>query len=374
MAQSSGRHRIRASKNPVLRILKILLIIVIILAAAFAVLLLVLTLTEYKPAERETLRVQGSADASVRTGEELTVMTWNIGYGALGDNADFFMDGGTHVKTASKERVGENLDGITDELNSVDPDYLFLQEVDRDADRSHHIDEVERVGGLLDESAYACNYRSLFVPYPIPPIGRVDAGLVTSSARDLESAERIALPCPFSWPVRLGNLKRCLLVTRTPVTDAAGNDTGQELVCVNLHLEAYDSGEGKEKQTKVLREFLQTEYDKGNYVIAGGDFNQSFSGTDTSMYPELDGMWHCGTLDEEEFSGDWQFLADSTVPTCRSLDRPYESADKDNFQYYMIDGFIVSSNITVESCATQDLQFENTDHNPVVLRARLDGE
>jgi len=45
-------------------------------------------------------------------------------------------------------------------------------------------------------------------------------------------------------------------------------------VLVNLHLEAYDSGEGKIAQTKLLVEFLEQEYAKGNYVIAGGDFNQ----------------------------------------------------------------------------------------------------
>lgn len=50
---------------------------------------------------------------------------------------------------------------------------------------------------------------------------------------------------------------------------------------MNLHLEAYDDGEGKEAQTAMLLQILQEEYVKGNYVIAGGDFNQSFpDGTD----------------------------------------------------------------------------------------------
>lgn len=48
---------------------------------------------------------------------------------------------------------------------------------------------------------------------------------------------------------------------------------------VNLHLEAYDDGEGKIAQTKQLREFIQSEYEKGNYVIAGGDLNQVFPGS-----------------------------------------------------------------------------------------------
>ena len=64
-------------------------------------------------------------------------------------------------------------------------------------------------------------------------------------------------------------------------------------------------------------------------------------------------------------------LMDSRTPSCRSLDQPYAGADTENFQYYVIDGFIVSSNIQVDSCQTQSLSFRNTDHNPVVLDVTL---
>ena len=38
------------------------------------------------------------------------------------------------------------------------------------------------------------------------------------------------------------------------------------LVAVNLHLEAYDDGEGKAAQTAMLFDILEEEYAKGNYV------------------------------------------------------------------------------------------------------------
>lgn len=122
---------------------------------------------------------------------------------------------------------------------------------------------------------YSCPY----VPIPWPPIGRVNSGLFTTTRYEIASAERIALPCPFSWPVSTANLKRCLLVSYLPIE---GSD--KQLVLVNLHLEAYDDGEGKIAQTKQLREFIQSEYEKGNYVIAGGDFNQVFPGS-LDVYP-----------------------------------------------------------------------------------------
>lgn len=367
-------NKMTAAKPLWKRILRVILIIFLICVLFLAALLLWLSVTEYRPESKEDITVQtaeGASPEAVLEGESLTYMTWNVGYGALGDNADFFMDGGHSVKTADKERVQQNLDAIHAEIESLQPDYVFLQEVDTDADRSSHIDET----AILAEGAanwdFAYNFKVKFIPYPIPPIGEVNAGIQTLSTRQLTDAERIQLPCPFKWPVRLGNLKRCLLVNRTPVLDENGQDTGKELVSVNLHLEAYDSGEGKAAQTEMLRQILQEEADKGNYVIAGGDFNQTFSGTDDSMYPEYEGLWHCGELDESAFSDDWQFVMDNTYPTCRSLDKAYAGADHENFQYYMIDGFIVSFNVQVDSIATQDLEFKNTDHEPVVMQITL---
>jgi endonuclease/exonuclease/phosphatase family metal-dependent hydrolase len=149
------------------------------------------------------------------------------------------------------------------------------------------------------------------------------------------------------------------------------NGSDKELVVVNLHLEAYDSGEGKIAQTKQLADFLAQEAEKGNYVIAGGDFNQIFSSEDYNAFEVKEGLWAPGVIDVSEIKGDWQFLMDEKVPSCRSLDRALEGADKDDFQYYLIDGFIVSGNIDVEKYETQDLGFKNSDHNPVVMEIKL---
>ena len=137
---------------------------------------------------------------------------------------------------------------------------------------------------------------------------------------------------------------------------------------VNLHLEAYDDGEGKEAQTAMLLQLLQDEYAKGNYVIAGGDFNQSFpDGTD--RYPIASGAdWTPGTLGD--LPAGWRYAWDSAAPTCRLLNQPY-SAGSSGTQFYVIDGFILSPNVEPVSVRTQDAEFAVTDHNPVVLEARL---
>lgn len=351
------------------RILFVILIALLVCAGAFAAIVIVLTITEYKPKAVESLTVEGDASEQPSVGETVRVMTWNVGYGALGDNADFFMDGGKSVMTASKDRVNENMSGIIDEVKTVDPDVAFFQEVDTDADRSYRINEADLVTSAFPafDSTFAYNFKVLFIPYPIPPMGHESAGILTMSRYDIASADRIQLPCPFEYPVRLGNLKRCLAINRIPLKDA-----DKELVLVNLHLEAYDSGEGKKAQTEMLRDYLQKEMDAGNYVIAGGDFNQIFSNVE-EVYPELDGTWHAGELDTVAFDSRWSFLMDTDTPSCRSLDKAYAGADTDPsvFQYYSIDGFIVSDNVKVQSVETQDLSFKNADHNPVVLDVRL---
>lgn len=327
-----------------------------------------LTIREYKPEDQVALAVQGNGAKTIQEGDSFKIITWNLGYGALGDNADFFMDGGSHVSTATKERVNQNMSDIIAVLDEENPDVMFFQEVDENSKRSHHINEVELLAGVRPDyaSTFAYNFKTPYVPYPIPTIGKVNSGIVTLSSFDITDSTRIKLPCPFSYPLRIANLKRCLMVDRVPIE---GSD--KELVLVNLHLEAYDSGEGKVAQTKMLRDVLETEAIAGNYVIAGGDFNQVFSNMDISAYPTYEGLWQAGYIDVSEFKQGLTFVADNAAPTCRSLDRPIENADLEHFQYYLIDGFIVSSNIEIADVKTLDLGFRATDHNPVVMDVTL---
>lgn len=362
-----------AAKKPLFkRILKGIGILILAVLIFFAGLIAFLSVTEYKPAEREAITPADpyGVTKTLQEGATITVVTWNTGYGALGDNADFFMDGGSMVKSATKERVGENLKGMADELRELNPDVILLQETDRSSSRSYKIDEAKYFLDNLPgyRMTFANNFKVSFLPYPIPPIGKVDSGVATYSRFASESSERVQLPIPFSWPMRMANLKRCLLIDRIPI-----EGTDKYLVVINLHLEAYDNGEGKAAQTDMLRAILETEAKNGNYVIAGGDFNQIFSSADKAAYPSQEGKWQCGEIDVTAFPAGWQFLMDARKPTCRSLDQPYKDAEKEGFQYYLIDGFIVSANVKVETFETLDLGFVNTDHNPVLMKITLGG-
>ncbi|MGI5173784.1 endonuclease/exonuclease/phosphatase family protein [Treponema sp. OMZ 840] len=346
----------------------------------FALMILALTLTEFNPDDTEAANSIYASDTEfehnrserlLASSENIRIVTWNIGYAGLGAKQDFFMDGGTMVRPPSKKAVQENLDGIVNTINRIDADVLLVQEIDLRSRRSFYIDQAAvilqhcRLPGV-----YTCNFRCFFVPFPFPPIGRVVSGLATFSQFSAKSALRYALPVPFKWPVRIANLKRCLLVSRFPLA------SGKELVLVNLHLEAYDEGEGKIAQTKALTDFLIAEYAKGNFIVAGGDFNQTFPGLDLSAYPAVAGVWQAAVMDASILPEGWRFAADDKAPSCRLNNGIYAQALADenlrkNWQYYIIDGFIVSPNVEVKSVRTLNENFMYADHNPVEIEVSL---
>lgn len=357
-----------AFPRPLALILKMIAVLLIIAVSVFLILLIWLSIREYKPEETESVTIEGKGSRTLSEGDSLRVTSWNIGYGGLDQDHDFFMDGGKDVRPKSEDVIRTNLDGITRQIEELNSDVYFLQETDVDSKRSYHVNEYAHLAEAFPEfeNTFAPNYKVDYVPYPIPTIGKVESGLVSLNSFSASESQRIALPTAFSWPVRLGQLKRGLLVNRVPVSG-----TEKELVLVNLHLEAYDSGEGKIAQTKLLVEFLEQEYAKGNYVIAGGDFNQTFSREDMEQYPVINpDLWTPGVLDLSGLSEDWILAEDHTVPSCRLLNQPYNPESPDT-QFYIIDGFLLSPNLTLEEVKTTDAGFRYADHNPVTIQVRL---
>ncbi|MDL2238250.1 endonuclease [Christensenellaceae bacterium OttesenSCG-928-K19] len=345
------------------KVLKIIGIVLLAIILAFVGFLGACTLLEYRPDDVEELEmVNGGSQRNLSAGDSLSLLTFNIGYGALGAGQDFFMDGGDMVRPESEFVIEGNLGGIFDFLSATPADAYLIQEADINSKRSYHINEVDSLISFTQKNgAFAYNFNSLYTPYPLPTIGKVESGLLTLTDLDVREAQRVSLPVPFSWPVSLFNLKRCLLVERIPVGE-------RELVLVNLHLEAYDDGEGKREQTEVLMGLLTEEYRKGNYVIAGGDFNQMFP---DSAYPEVDTEnWVPGELDETMLPEGWQFAYDASTPTCRLLNKPYSGSYEDT-QLYVIDGYILSPNVQLDRVQTIDLDFQYSDHHPVLLEATL---
>ena len=342
--------------------------------------LLWLSSKEFKPADRESVPVTPSLSLRPARFQPIELYSWNIGYASLDEKQDFFMDGGKGVRPAGAGNVEENMWAIQAYFSAVAPDIIFLQEVDVHSKRSYRVNQVEYFSETWKgSSAFALNFNCRYVPIPVfQAIGRVESGLLILNSYAASAAERISLPSSFTWPTRIAQLKRCLLIQRIPIQENGSSSKsdfspppGAELVLVNLHLEAYDEGGvGRIAQTKVLAELLKAEFEKGNYVVAGGDFNQVFPALKDIFPIQQNEFFTPGIVDDSLFGEGWILAADPSAPSCRSLDKPYDG-NRSNHEFYIIDGFILSPNVELISVQTQDLDFRNSDHNPVKLTFSL---
>lgn len=348
----------------ILKIITSILVAILILAAGYVGFMII---TDYKPDEQVTLEIENNKSNTLNTTDEIKLTTFNIGYGTMDDSVDFFMDGGTMSRGVSKEKTLENMDAIIKTLKDLNSDLMFLQEVDVKATRSYKVNQLEMLQEEFKDysSNFAINYKVPWVPIPLSnPHGNVLAGLTTLSKYDIESATRYDLPGKSSFFVQLGDLDRCMTVNRMPV------DNGKELVAVNAHLSAYDEGGTVRKvQLGYIKQFLEAEYAKGNYVIIGGDWNQQIPGTNAFDFPTTE-QWPSWLQDvpEELIPENFTWAFDKTVPSDRTVEKPYTPGEN---LLSVIDGFLVSDNIEVISTVGTDLNFKNSDHNPVTITFKL---
>ena len=354
-------------KSKLISILKIIAIVIVLLIATVGGYLGFLTIKDYRPEKIVELDVENNVEDNVKIGEELTIITNNIGFGGMDKDVHFFMDGGTMSRGISEERVIYNTNKEIEVMKNENPNFMMIQEADIRSTRSYNVDQYDYLKkGFSDFAAtYAINYDVPWLALPLAePHGRVLASQVTLSNKKVISSERIALPIDETWPQRLAGLDRLMLVNRVEV------ENGKELVVVNVHLSAYDKGGLiRKEQLGFVKEFLNEEYEKGNYVVLGGDFNQAIPGSDAGIFETQEEWpeWLVEMPEDFKPSGySWSF--DGNLPTCRNAGKEYIKGY--NF-LSIIDGFIVSDNIEVTEVKGIDTEFEYSDHNPVKLKFKL---
>lgn len=315
--------------------------------------------------DNQTLENKGNYMGSVIQGEPYTIVTQNIGFGAYTADFTFFMDGGEESRAESAESVKEVTNALADEVEGFSPDFILFQEVDTDSTRSHHVDQK----AMLEErfadfdAVFGVNYHSPYLLYPLfEPIGASNSGLLTLSKHTVVDATRRQLPISGGLD-KLVDLDRCYTVSRIPT------DNGKELVIYNVHLSAYGGSEEiRNAQVQMLADDMKAEYDKGNYCIAGGDFNHDFTGDSTV---KLNGAtaefgW-AQPFPEGLLPSGITRCIDESAPTCRNCDVPYEYG---NFTI-IVDGFLVSNNVEAQYVRNVDAGFLYSDHNPVMLEFTL---
>ncbi len=312
------------------------------------------------------LDIQQNTNNILQEGVEYSAITYNIGFGAYTPDFSFFMDGGTEARAKSKESVLAVIDLCIEDVKKWQPDFIFIQEADRNSTRSYHIDQFTILQKAFAEYAatFSTNYDSAYLFYPLTqPHGKSYAGLATFSRFHMESALRRSFPIATDIN-KFFDLDRCFSIHSLPVAN------GKNLYIYNAHLSAYvGTPELLAAQVNTLFGDMAAKYQEGHYVVVGGDFNMNLA-TGTSPFAP------------EKATSDWARLVfpfpllpkgitfantyvDINIPTLRDSG---ETFTKGKTLTSIVDGFFVSDNVEVTLVENVDANFAHSDHNPVRIR------
>ena len=123
-----------------------------------------------------------------------------------------------------------------------------------------------------------------------------------------------------------------------------------------------------------LKNFLLQEYQKGNYIICGGDWNQRPPNVSITAFApkqaadDTRGAEDGATISDDFMPEGWLWAYDPTIPTNRSLVTPY---DKATSKVNLIDFFLLSPNVLLKEVHGIDNEFSFSDHQPVTIKVLL---
>jgi endonuclease/exonuclease/phosphatase family metal-dependent hydrolase len=288
---------------------------------------------------------------------EITLTTWNIGFAALGVEGDAVSDGGKSLFPQSGELVQHNLDGIVALLGTIDQDVLMLQEVSQHSIMSWWRPVYDTIAATMParQIAFRPDITTWGLPFPLV----IDHGTVVALKANPANVE--VIPLPLEPGAIMGLIKRryAMQVVRVPI-----EGTAAQWVLVNLHLSPFDEGGvTRKEQLEVLMDFASGEYEKGNHVVLGGDWNMVLADPRLPSTTPQELLFWVVDFPLEMLPAGWSIVtAPEGEATVRTTDKPY--VEGENYRT-AIDGFVVSPNVTARSVKVTDTKFSFSDHMPV---------
>jgi endonuclease/exonuclease/phosphatase family metal-dependent hydrolase len=251
---------------------------------------------EVEPAIAFTSRTNAASAMAAVT--SLRIMNYNLKFG--GARIDFFFDCHGDRVLMSETEVVRNLEGLAAMIRQVDPDVLFVQEVDINSKRAAFVNELQ---WLLDTTElhfahYASQWKADFVPSD--GLGAVDSGNAILSKFPLENGVRIALDLRKDQSAieRYFYLRRNLLRTELVLPDR------EPIGLVGVHTEAYAQDGTKRLHIDRFKAELDSLASRG-LAVGAGDLNtlppgsEQVSGFDDSACTED------YEADDYSLEGDW---------------------------------------------------------------------
>ena len=261
--------------------------------------------TGFDDSEPATLYAAPGATPAPAPTRPLRILDWNLKFG--GGRLDFFFDCFGDRVLMSRAEVLANLEGVARKIRQVDPDVVFLQEVDVNAKRSAFVDQLAWLVAHTDlhYAAYASQWRADFVPSD--GLGPMDDGIAILSRWPLDRATRLALPLRTDQDAltQYFYLHRAVLRARVQIPGHG------DLWLVNVHTDAYGQDGTKRRHIERFQREMDALDDAGELVVGGGDLNTLPPGT-TKLYDFADTV--CTNED---------FVADDYRPDAGWLDGLY---------------------------------------------------
>lgn len=300
------------------------------------------------------LNISGQT-ALPEAGNLISVTTWNIGYGALGADADFLSDGGSSVRALSRDDIQDAAIEIGRNVGAFGSQFILLQELSD----AGYITRTVPVRAEIEKNltAYSTIYWEDLGLSELSP-WRVSHGMGVYGLRDISASQAYALPQEPG--TILLDIKRyyAAIVTEGPI-----RNSDHKWILLNVHLSAFDDGgDIRRAQIKALFDFAVDQFNAGNHVVIGGDWNMRIADTDFAHTTSPDDLFWIHDFPPELLPAGWKFGVDRRTPTVRTLNKPYIAGD--NFTA-IIDGFVYSPNVHLREVKTADFGFEHTDHHPV---------
>lgn len=383
-----------------MKILKRILITVGIILGVFVLLvggyLLVIILSYNRIGTIDLEPNNRTSKEVVEVDQELSAVSYNIGFGAYSQDFTFFMDTGydeegketcgTKSWGKNKEEINTNINGSISTLKEINPDFMMIQEVDTNSTRSYGVNQRDIFTASFETSdfTFAVNFHTMFLPYPLYQMhGIVNGGLLTLSNYKIKQAKRVEYTVSSSLS-KLFDLDRCFTENTIDVAN------GKKLHIINSHLSAYDEGGLiRKQQFDELNAYLKSYKESGDYVIVGGDFNHDlltnnpdFTYTETSRPFGMtlkDPDWVSQLFDKDGNSpleSGFKVVASDNKPTCRNNDIEWIP---EKTYVCVVDGFIVSENIDVIEHYNVETKMGNknvdgfafSDHQPAFIKFKL---
>ena len=349
----------------------------------------------YRIDDNQTLKVENNVSNKVELNTEYSISTYNIGFGAYNQDYTFFMDtgimsdgtvvSGEHATAVSKDIVLEDTNGAINTIKTFNPDFALFQEVDTESSRSYNVNQYQMIKNEFNTytSTFAVNFHSAYLLYPFnDPIGQIDSGIATMSKYSIESSSRKSFTITDNMINKLFDLDWCFSVSYLPI-----KDSNKYLVLMNIHMSAYDEGGViRAKQMEELNTFMLSEYNKGNYIVAGGDFNHDLLTNNPDYnysianipfndnFTQLTPPWLSVLFDnngKSPINDKFSVIAADNSPTCRDADIKWIPGTT---YVSVIDGFIVSDNVEVthkenlQTRTSNKVGFAYSDHEPATMK------